>query len=168
MSRLTDRAWRCAYRLAYPIAVRVFKLCRIRLRGVFVLVWHGDALLLVKNSYKTRYSLPGGLLKRGETPVAGAVRETWEEVGLRLAPEQLRPCREITDTIGGRATFLEVRLAERPAVRIDQREIVWAEFVPLAQARAMPLGKEIAAYLADPAPPPATAPPPGPAGGDGR
>jgi 8-oxo-dGTP pyrophosphatase MutT (NUDIX family) len=166
MPRLTDRAWRLGYRLAYFVAVRVFALCRIRLRGVFVLIWHGDALLLVKNSYKQRYSLPGGLLKRGETPVAGGVRETWEEVGVRLAPEQLRHCREITDSIGGRATFIEVRLAERPAVRIDQREIVWADFVPLAEARAMPLGKEIAEYLAHPSP--ATAPPTGPVGGDGR
>ena len=42
---------------------------------------------------------------------------------------------------------------KRPAIVIDQREIVWAEFVPLAEALRLPLGPEIAAYLAHPTPP---------------
>lgn len=40
------------------------------------------ALLLVRHSYRARWGVPGGLLKRGERVRDGAVREVLEEVGL--------------------------------------------------------------------------------------
>ena len=42
------------------------------------------ALLLVRHSYKRGWGLPGGLVKRGEHPVDGVVREAREEVGLAI------------------------------------------------------------------------------------
>ena len=40
-------------------------------------------LLIVKENYgKRRWSLPGGMIERGETPEAAALRETWEETGV--------------------------------------------------------------------------------------
>lgn len=42
------------------------------------------ALLLVRQSYKRGWGLPGGLLKRGEHPVDAVVREVREEVGLAI------------------------------------------------------------------------------------
>ncbi|MGE3621907.1 MAG: NUDIX hydrolase [Acidimicrobiia bacterium] len=39
-------------------------------------------LLLVQLSYRNRWGVPGGLLKRGEAAASAAVRETREEVGL--------------------------------------------------------------------------------------
>lgn len=43
-----------------------------------------DEVLLVRHSYLRDWGLPGGLLNRGEQPAVGAVREGWEEVGLRV------------------------------------------------------------------------------------
>lgn len=40
------------------------------------------AILFVRQSYRSRWGVPGGLLKRGEDAVDGAVREVREEVGL--------------------------------------------------------------------------------------
>lgn len=40
------------------------------------------ALLLVRLAYRTRWGVPGGLLKRGEEPAEAARREVLEEVGL--------------------------------------------------------------------------------------
>jgi 8-oxo-dGTP pyrophosphatase MutT (NUDIX family) len=42
------------------------------------------ALLLVQLSYRTRWGVPGGLLKRGEDPADAARREVLEEVGLQV------------------------------------------------------------------------------------
>jgi len=41
-------------------------------------------LLLVRHSYKQGWATPGGFVNRGETPAVAAVREAWEEVGLRV------------------------------------------------------------------------------------
>lgn len=41
-------------------------------------------LLFVRQSYRERWGVPGGLLKRGEEPAAAAKREVFEEVGLRI------------------------------------------------------------------------------------
>jgi ADP-ribose pyrophosphatase YjhB (NUDIX family) len=40
------------------------------------------ALLFVRQSYRNRWGVPGGLLKHGETPHAAARREVREEVGV--------------------------------------------------------------------------------------
>lgn len=42
------------------------------------------ALLLVRHSYRRRWGVPGGLLKRGEDVADGALREVREEVGLHI------------------------------------------------------------------------------------
>ena len=41
-------------------------------------------LLLVQLSYRRRWGVPGGLLKRGEEPAAAARREVREEVGVEI------------------------------------------------------------------------------------
>ena len=43
----------------------------------------GD-VLLVRQAYRARWGVPGGLLQRGEAPASAAVREVFEEVGLRI------------------------------------------------------------------------------------
>lgn len=51
--------------------------------GAICLIERSDgALLLVRQSYRQRWGVPGGLLKRGETPEDAARREVREEVGL--------------------------------------------------------------------------------------
>ena len=54
--------------------------------GVIAVIEDGDRLLLVRLSYRRRWGMPGGLLARGEHPVATVVRETAEEVGIAVQP----------------------------------------------------------------------------------
>lgn len=42
------------------------------------------SILLVRHSYRQRWGLPGGLLKKGEDAADGAKREALEEVGLEV------------------------------------------------------------------------------------
>jgi 8-oxo-dGTP diphosphatase len=58
--------------------------------GAVLALQRGDGtLLLVEQRHSPGWALPGGLLRRGELPAAGLVREVEEEVGLRLDPAAL-------------------------------------------------------------------------------
>lgn len=48
-------------------------------------------ILLVRQSYTSGWSLPGGLLGRHEAPADAATRELVEETGLRIDPVRLKP-----------------------------------------------------------------------------
>ncbi|MFB6891265.1 NUDIX domain-containing protein [Kitasatospora sp. NPDC056327] len=49
-----------------------------------------DRVLLVDPVYKPDWEFPGGVVERGEAPTDAALRETAEELGLRLDPAVLR------------------------------------------------------------------------------
>jgi 8-oxo-dGTP pyrophosphatase MutT (NUDIX family) len=52
--------------------------------AICVIEREDGALLLVRQSYRQRWGVPGGLLKRGESARDAAVREVLEEVGLEI------------------------------------------------------------------------------------
>jgi 8-oxo-dGTP diphosphatase len=88
------------------------------------------ALLLVRTSYRRRWGVPGGLLKRGEKPVAGVRREVLEEVGLEVelvgepAVVVDAPPQRIDIVYRGRVPDS----AELPAIRVGTPEIVEARW----------------------------------------
>lgn len=47
-------------------------------------------LLIVKANYKKYWTLPGGVIDKGESPLSAAIREVKEEVGLVIDPERVR------------------------------------------------------------------------------
>ena len=58
--------------------------------GAVAVLRRGDGrLLLVDQRHSGGWALPGGLLRRGESPDDAVVREVGEEVGLRLEPPSL-------------------------------------------------------------------------------
>ena len=62
------------------------------------------ALLLIRQTYRKGWGLPGGLLAKGESPADAAVREVREEVGLAL--EGLGPARLVIDLKPRRMDFV--------------------------------------------------------------
>jgi ADP-ribose pyrophosphatase YjhB (NUDIX family) len=53
--------------------------------GAICIIERDDGrVLLVRHSYRDRWGFPGGLLARGETPAAGAVREAREECDIDI------------------------------------------------------------------------------------
>jgi ADP-ribose pyrophosphatase YjhB (NUDIX family) len=62
--------------------------------GAVVLVRDADdpgRMLLLRQPPGYGWSLPAGLLKKGERPAVGAARELFEESGVRVAAEDLEP-----------------------------------------------------------------------------
>ena len=53
--------------------------------GAIAVIERADgSLLLVRQAYRSGWGLPGGLLRRGESPADGVRREVAEEVGLAI------------------------------------------------------------------------------------
>lgn len=129
---LRDRLARTGYRIAYA-GLRVYWfIARPVTVGVQIAVWHDGRLLVVRNSYRPHIGVPGGGLRRGERPLAAATRELAEEVGIDTTGDALVPfgrvdCRH--DGVHDQCHFFELRLAQRPRLTIDRREVIWADFV---------------------------------------
>ena len=125
--RLVDKGWRIAYRVAYPLAR-----CWWRLRGcegVRIALWCDGKVLAVLHSYKPGLQIPAGGVKRKEPHRMTAVRELREEVGITVAPAQLTLAVSY-DSRYGWVHVYEMHVTDPPALKIDRREIIHAEFVP--------------------------------------
>ena len=149
--RMGDRLWRIGLRLAYRAQLLVWFVTRPRLHGAAVAVWHGGRLLVIRNSYRRLLSLPAGRPRSGEELRDAAQRELLEEVGIDLPAAALRFAREIVGRVAyteDHVHLFEVQVEQVPAVRVDGREVVWAEFLPPEEAIARGLAEYVRRYLA--------------------
>ena len=142
--------FRIAYRAAYRMLQVWWLVRRPHAYGAAVAIWRGDALLVVRTSYRPELDLPGGGIGRGEAPLAAAVRELCEETGIEAEPAELVALGEFhfEDNRRRITTFLFTWRPPTPVNPVaDQREIVWTGFVPLAKLAETPLCKLPRLYL---------------------
>jgi ADP-ribose pyrophosphatase YjhB (NUDIX family) len=110
--------------------------------GTLVAMWNGGDVLLVRNSYVPYYSLPGGYVRRGETPQQAALRELEEEVGVSARPDELKLVLEETNEWEGKrdhVIIFSIEVAVRPSVSVDHREVVEAAWWSPQRALSMTL-----------------------------
>jgi 8-oxo-dGTP diphosphatase len=147
---LLDRAIRTLYRIAYRGHLAVNFVLRPETRGVYVAVWLDDRVLLIRNSYKSIYTLPCGGIGEYESPVDAARRELLEEVGLDLPVDAFKLVYETTNTTEykqDRIHLFEVRLSDFPALTLDGLEVIWAGFRTPTSALFMRLFPSVREYL---------------------
>ncbi|HLL64559.1 MAG TPA: NUDIX hydrolase [Micromonosporaceae bacterium] len=92
------------------------------------------SLLLVRQPPGVGWSLPAGLLDRGEQPVAGAARELAEETGVEVSPQQLRPANPsaVVHTHGRWVDLVfETEVPADVPLRVDGAEILEAAWHPV-------------------------------------
>ena len=142
--------WRVGLKFAYRAAICYWFVFRPETKGVYVAVWWGPRILLIKNSYKRKQTFPAGGVKRNEPDMEAALRELQEEVGVRLGPDDLQ--------VGGRyssrdeykldrSVLYETHLDTEPSIKLDQREVVHAEFLELQEACGRELVPVVRQYL---------------------
>jgi ADP-ribose pyrophosphatase YjhB (NUDIX family) len=112
----------------HKLALEVFRRLPVRARrrvvrsiapaytvGAICVIERPDgAVLLVRLSYRNSWGLPGGLLKRGETPANAARREVLEEAGIEV--EVLGDPAVVVDA---EAQRVDVIFRARPAAAAD-------------------------------------------------
>ena len=149
MSRLLTRIWGVFLFFAFQCARFVITILKIPIRGALVVVWSRGKILLVRKSYRKVWSIPGGLLKKNETWEQAAMRETFEEVGIRVPEEDLVFLKEVPGEVGprDRAHLFEVEVDGPVDLKIDCREILYAEFVAPQEALQRDLYEHVEIYL---------------------
>ncbi|MFL9981902.1 NUDIX hydrolase [Paraburkholderia sediminicola] len=145
---LIDSVWRMALRLGFRLARAWWHLRRPRHEGALVAIYVGQALLLVKSSYRAEWNFPGGSVRPGETPDAAAQREMEEEIG--LSSYTLLPAGSVYGTWDGRRDrvhFFELHLDCIPELRLDNREVIATHLASPEELHGIALTGAVAAYL---------------------
>lgn len=141
--RLPVPAKRTGYRVAYRLLQAYWFVRRPQISGVKCVLTDREQVLLVRHSYgNRRWDLPGGAVKRGETPLAAAQREIAEELGVSIrdwtALGELRG-REIHRRDELHCFRAEVR---EPSLTLDLGELLDASWFPSRQ-----LPRQLARYV---------------------
>ena len=147
---LVDTACQMVFRLGFPLARIWWRLLRPRHDGALVAIHVGQSLLLLRSSYQSAWTFPGGGIRKGETPEVAARRELAEEIGLVVPNVPLHPVGEVCGGWDGRRTrvflFL-LRSDELPILRLDNREIIGAQLVPIEDLHKVPMTGPVEAYF---------------------
>lgn len=106
-------------------------------------------LLVVRKAGTTAFMQPGGKPEPGETPAETLSRELDEEVGLRIAPDQLRPLGEFTAAAANEPGFevvADVFAADigeqQPVVAAEIDELRWITRADADELDIAPLARE--------------------------
>jgi ADP-ribose pyrophosphatase YjhB (NUDIX family) len=127
--------YRAFYRLPGRWRRRIVRLFKQRFTvGAVVLVrTTDDKLLLLRQPPGNGWSLPAGLMDRGERPEQTAVRELFEESGIRLRPDEVEPAvpNAIVHGEGWVDCVFTATVAADTPVAVDGAEVFEAAFHPV-------------------------------------
>lgn len=135
------------YILGYP-ALRIIINNSVR---SYVVVIYKDQVLLTKNwlGLHNKWRLPGGGVKAKESPVAGVLRELYEEVGLIISKSELVAITKTAKIAKGNYKYwlYELKLNKQPVLNINKHEILEAEFIAIDKLKKLHISEELNCYL---------------------
>ena len=134
---LGKRCWHAGLRCAYLGLLVYWFVRRPKSDGAYIAVWYDDEILLIKNSYKTVFTLPCGGRHRHESLVEAAIRELWEEVGIQADESHMLEVGVFYSDLEHKhdySTVFELILTKKPSITLDGREVIWSRFLPAQEA----------------------------------
>jgi 8-oxo-dGTP pyrophosphatase MutT (NUDIX family) len=140
------------YKLLYRLLRVYWFIFRPEVRGTRCLVEREGQLLLIRQTYGDMlWTLPGGLIRRNESPEDAARREVKEEVGLEM--KSLRPLGHFTDTSDCARDTVHCFRGETSSaeIKIDRDEIYearWFDANELPEGQSRQLGMALELYSA--------------------
>jgi ADP-ribose pyrophosphatase YjhB (NUDIX family) len=149
MNRVRVALLRLLYRLAWR-GLQLRSLLPGRGRGVKCVITHRGSVLLVRHTYGERdtWYVPGGRMRRYESPLHAAEREMCEELGVvGLRWRELVTADMRLERIAVRVTTLHAELEDPGSLRIDPVELQEARWFD-PQALPRPLGGEVRLLIA--------------------
>ena len=118
------------YKILYTILYKGHQIhCKIRnpkIQGAYVLCQYEKEVLIIKNSYRSYWTLPCGGIDKGEQPIEAAARELREEVGIVLPVHALRFHAKIFYDEEDKRDNIHLfshRFSHKPHVTIDNKEV---------------------------------------------
>lgn len=104
---------------------------RPKTSGAKVIIICGDEILFIKTTYNFGYSLPGGGIKKGESPIDAAKREAFEEVGIQLTDLTALPSFVTHEEYKEDTVYSYFAYVESKEFTLDKLEIDVAEWYPI-------------------------------------
>jgi ADP-ribose pyrophosphatase YjhB (NUDIX family) len=147
---LVDRGFQLAFKVAHRMLRAYWTVRRPHTHGSLIALWYEGKILLVKNSYRHDYTLPGGYVRRGEPVSVAAARELAEECEIAVDPREIKQVYAGVHDYEHRqddVTISEVTVDRAPKIAVDHREVVWAGFKSREEALAMPIVPHLREYL---------------------
>ena len=83
-----NQLYQIIYKVAYRLHLIICFIMRQKMTGAYIAVWSQGKILLIKNSYKKKYTIPSGGVNKNESIIQAAARELKEETGLDLEDPQ--------------------------------------------------------------------------------
>ncbi|MBT6325681.1 MAG: NUDIX hydrolase [Bdellovibrionales bacterium] len=123
---------------------------RQKMTGAYIAVWSQGKILLIKNSYKKKYTIPSGGVNKNESIIQAAARELKEETGIEVHENSLLFYKEYIsheEYKEDHINLFELFLESAPKVKIDNREVIWGEFKTKDEALKYNLFKPVRDYL---------------------
>ena len=146
-----DRGIQFGFIVAHRMLRAYWAVTRPQTRGALVAVWSAGDLLIVKNSYRTEHTLPGGYRRPGETPEEAGARERAEECAMYIDPRRIREVYHGVHPFEFRkddVTIVETEIETRPEqIGIDYREVTWAGFKSPDEILRMKIVPHLREYL---------------------
>lgn len=147
MFKIYATAGKLAYLILYPLA----KIWLGRTKRAYALISCGGEVLVIKNWFgRQTWHLPGGGIRKGESPLKAASRELQEELGITISEHSLKfVSRGVWQDrkLNFDYEILTTRLSAKQRLRISRPEILEAVWLEPAQLNPTNTPQEILAAL---------------------